>query len=161
LLYNPDMKIPRYVSVVFSFIIVIAILILPLFIKTKSPVGTHPILFDHSAMLGKQPITIAFATTPSEHEQGTSGTKQLNFDQGMLFVFDSATMPAFWMKDMNYPLDIIWIDQDKKVIGVSENLDPKTYPKTYSPNGPIEYVLEVSAGFYKTNDIHIGDVLTF
>ena len=157
------MKIPRYASITFSFIIVIGILLLPLLVKSKPPVMnvSSNIVFDHPAIIGKQAITVALATTPAEQEQGLSDTKQLNFDQGMLFVFNPPTMPAFWMKDMNYPLDIIWIDQDKKVIGVSANLDPKTYPQTFSPSDPIEYVLEVSSGFYKTNNIQVGDSLTF
>ena len=155
------MKIPRYVSITFSFIIVLAILIVPFFVNTKHVKKESNIIFNHSALIGKQAITLALATTAAEHEQGLSDTKQLSFDQGMLFIFDSSVIPAFWMKDMNYPLDIIWIGADKKVVGVVQNLDPKTYPKTFSPNEPIKYVLEVSSGFYKTNDVHIGDTISF
>ena len=158
------MKIPRFVSVTFSFIIVIGILVLPFLVNTKKgnvASKYEPVSFSHSAMIGNKPITVALATTSAQHEQGLSGTKELSVDQGMLFIFDSSSVQAFWMKEMNYPLDIIWIDATKKVVGVSENLDPKTYPQTFSPLVPVQYVLEVNSGFYKENNIKVGDLISF
>lgn len=161
------MKIPRYISITFSFAIVIAILALPFIFDTKKT-GTSdavftvaPVSFTHSLLIGRQTITVAFAVTKLQQEQGLSGTKELSMDNGMLFIFDAPMMPAFWMKDMNYPLDIIWIDPNKQIVGVSENLDPATYPKTFVPPSNILYVLEVPAGFYKTNYLKIGDRVSF
>ncbi|MEI6316247.1 MAG: DUF192 domain-containing protein [bacterium] len=158
------MKIPRYVSITVSFAIVIAVLSLPFIFNTKklsTAITIAPISFTHSLLIGRQEITVAFAMTPFEQQQGLSGTKNLSVDHGMLFIFEKPIIPSFWMKDMNYPLDIIWIDSNKKIIGVSENLDPKTYPQTFAPASNILYVLEVPAGFYRTNYLKMGDTISF
>ena len=161
------MKISKNVSVIFSFIIVIGIIILPLIFHVERPQTnqvtqkTSVIIYNHPLVIGTQTISVAISNNEATREQGLSDTQALTPNQGMLFIFDSPTMTSFWMKEMNYPLDIIWIDQNKKVIGVSENLDPKTYPQTFSPVSPIVYVLEVSAGFYKSNNIKIGDSIVF
>lgn len=168
------MKIPRYVSITLSFAIVIAILSLPFIFGSKnsqtsaSSTSTNGLAapvsqlsFDHPLMIGKQAITVAFASTPAEQEQGLSDTSKLSMDNGMLFIFDAPTVPAFWMKDMNYPLDIIWIDSNKKIIAVSQNLDPSTYPQTFVPPSQVSYVLEVPAGFYNENYLSIGDSISF
>ena len=162
------MKVSKNVSIAFSFILVATLLATPFFIKKKNADATATeakmagdIVFANPATIGAKKINIAFAKTEAEREQGLSDTQPLTSNEGMLFVFDSPNIPGFWMKDMNYPLDIVWIDQDKKVIGVSANLDPKTYPQVFSPTSPILYVLELPAGFYKTNNIKVGDIVTF
>src|SRR5690242_15708811 len=60
--------------------------------------------------IGGQQIYVKKADTPAKQQQGLSGTASLPLDQGMLFIFPKDGTYAFWMKDMNYSLDIIWID---------------------------------------------------
>ena len=128
---------------------------------TAVPVTSHP-AFTHPALIGKQAISLAISDTEPLREQGLSDTQNLNFDQGMLFVFDSPNIPQFWMKDMNYPLDMIWIDANKKIVGVAENVAPDTYPtKTFTPSVPIQYVIEAQAGFYKASYLKVGDTLEY
>ena len=62
---------------------------------------------------------------------------------------------------MLFPIDIIWIDANKKVIEVSENASPESYTNTFSPVSPAMYVLEVPAGTYSKNNIHQGDRVDF
>ncbi len=162
------MKISKNITTVFSFIIVIIILVLPfIFHKGNSDIGqntqiaTSTILFDRPMVIGKHVIDISIADTPAKREKGLSGTPPLGPKQGMLFVFDTPTRPYFWMKDMNYPLDMIWVDQDKKIVSVNENIDPRTFPFSFSPRVPIQYVLEVQAGFYKFNNLNVGDKILF
>lgn len=162
------MKISKSVSTIFSFVIVIGIIILPFIFHVKSPQTnqiviqkTNEIIFDHPLKIGESTISVYVSDTEIKREQGLSGTQTLGALQGMLFIFDSQITPSFWMKDMNYPLDIIWINKDKKIVGVNENLDPKTYPQTFSPASLILYALEVPAGFYKANNLKIGDSVTF
>ena len=129
---------------------------------TAAPMVTSEPSFTHPALIGKQAISLAISDTEALREQGLSGTKNLNFDQGMLFVFDSPNIPQFWMKDMNYPLDMIWIDANKKIVGVAENVAPDTYPaKTFAPSVPIQYVIEAQAGFYKASYLKVGDMLAY
>ena len=60
------------------------------------------------------------------------------------------------MKEMNFPLDIIWLDSEQKIIDIRSNLQPDSYPKTFSPNQPAQYVLEVPAGFAQNHNLNLG-----
>ncbi len=117
--------------------------------------------FSHPLTIGSAHLEVAFASTGAEQEQGLSDTNALANGQGMLFLFPSDSMVPFWMKDMNYPLDIIWIGSDKTVEGVAADLSPSTYPNTFSPKAPVRYALEVPAGFAKQNDIIAGTAVSF
>jgi hypothetical protein len=66
-------------------------------------------------------------------------------DSGMLFVFDTPGQYGFWMKDMRFPLDMVWINADKTVAGVTKDILPSTYPSIFPPPNPISYVLEINA----------------
>jgi uncharacterized membrane protein (UPF0127 family) len=80
----------------------------------------------------------------------------------MLFVFPAETTPSFWMKDMRYPIDMIWIDASRQVVDSTENALPESYPDTtFSPRVPVRYVLEVPAGFFAEQGIMIGDTVSF
>lgn len=107
--------------------------------------------------IGGRPVYVDIADTPALREQGLSGRKILKDNEGMLFVFDTPTKPGFWMKEMNFPIDIIWINEESLVADVSENLLPSSYPQIFSPRTEIKYVLEVPAGFVKKNNVKIGD----
>jgi uncharacterized membrane protein (UPF0127 family) len=106
------------------------------------------------------PLFVSIADTDPERIQGLSGTEPLKDTEGMLFVFDKLDTYVFWMKDMNYPLDIIWLDNEMRVIHIEKNLAPDTYPKTYTAESPARYVLETKAGFSDANAIAVGDILT-
>jgi hypothetical protein len=102
-------------------------------------------------------VRAELAWTPEQRAQGLSGRQSLPAGQGMLFVFPQPETPGFWMKDMNFSIDIIWITAENVVAGVTENLTPESYPKMFYPPSPILYVLEVSAGFVKQHNIQKGD----
>ena len=104
---------------------------------------------------------IKVANTPQERTQGLSGTSILGSSKGMLFTFPYPGEYGFWMKDMNYSLDIIWISTDKKVVSDSMSLAPSTYPRVYYPTAPAKYVLEVDAGTSKKLNIHDGTTVKF
>ena len=164
------MKIPEWLSTTLSFILIA--LLFTAYIVSHSPhravsnearvdnVSSTP-AFTHTLMIGSMNLEVAYATTPIEQERGLSNTAPLADNQGMLFIFTAPAVTPFWMKDMNYPLDIIWIGADKSVKDISRNLDPETYPKTFSPKEPIQYVLEVPAHFAEKNNINIGTSVSF
>jgi len=105
---------------------------------------------------------IEVVDSPELRMQGLSGRKSLAEDRGMLFVFDKEGMYAFWMKDMLIALDIIWLDSNKKIIGIIGGLTPcvdKCKP-IYSP-GNILYALEVNSGFSKRHQLKVGEALEF
>lgn len=90
--------------------------------------------------------------------QGLSGREKLEKNEGMLFVYADKEVRTFWMKDMLFPIDIIWI-ANNKIVDISENLPiPENgYIKRATPKEKINYVLEVNAGFALDNDLKIGD----
>lgn len=108
-----------------------------------------------------QNIRIDLALTPAEHMQGLSGRSQLKEDESMFFVFDQLGRYPFWMKDMKFPIDIIWIGPDLRVIYIKKNAQPESYPETYGPDLDAKYVLEVVSGFSDKNNLKVGDRVEF
>lgn len=107
-----------------------------------------------------QQIKVEIADTDAKRTQGLSGRDKLAQNEGMLFIFSAARFYRFWMKEMKFPLDFIWIDTDK-IVDLTENVPP---PKsagevlpTFSGKYPYDKVLEINAGTVKSFGIKIGD----
>jgi len=113
-----------------------------------------------SVKVGAKTFAVELALTAEQQSLGLSNRNSLVSNAGMLFVFKPAEAATFWMKDMKFPLDMIWIYQGK-VIAIDKNLPiPKTGTApadlpTYSPKTPVDYVLEINAG--ASVGIGIGD----
>ena len=109
--------------------------------------------------IGTTKIKVDLATTTATFKKGLSGRPSLASDTGLLFIFKTADIYQFWMPDMHFPIDIIWINNGK-VVDVDENatniFDPK-HPVFYRPSSAARYVLEVNAGFFKKHGLKIGD----
>jgi hypothetical protein len=101
------------------------------------------------------------ASTPDEQERGLSGRDSLPTDAGMLFPFPKPDVYYFWMPDMHFSIDMVWVGTDKRVIGVTGNISPDTYPEVFSPPSPISYVLELNQGDAAKFDIATGTQLVF
>lgn len=102
------------------------------------------------------------AKTDVERQKGLSGTLKLREDQAMLFVFGSDSKWSIWMKDMNYPIDIVWLDKDKKVVYIVKNAPPESYPyETFQPKEDARYVIEFPAGIAEKKKIAIGKEAAF
>ena len=106
-------------------------------------------------------LHVQIANTPALREQGLSGHAPLKPDQGMLFIFPKSGTYGFWMKDMLFPLDMVWIRSDKTVASVTENISPDTYPSIFFPPGDIQFVLELNAGAAKKSGIATSTKLVF
>ncbi len=94
----------------------------------------------------------------AQKAQGLIGHAPLGSNEGMLFAFDEAFQPAFWMKGMSFPIDIIWIAKGV-VVGSVENAQPDNGETLYPAPEPIEYVLEVYSNYVRENNIKIGDAV--
>ena len=103
-----------------------------------------------------QDIQLEIADTPEKRVQGLSGRKELAQGQGMLFVFDTPQKAGIWMKDMNFPIDIIWFDEQKTVVHIKEHATPESFPEVFTPPTLASFVLEVPAGFVKERGIEVG-----
>lgn len=110
---------------------------------------------ENFVVINDQKIYVEMADTPAKRVQGLSNRKSLPQNHGMLFVFDDYNITNFWMKDMHFPIDIIWI-KDDLIIGIQKNI-PLQPLKYYTPSKPINYVLEVNAGYADRHNIKIGD----
>ena len=103
---------------------------------------------------------VEVADTRRERERGLSGRKALQTETGMIFIQYKEEAWAFWMKDMRFPIDIIWIGAGCQVVDVHEHLPiPEAWAAdedlpVYSPRNPALYVLEVNAG--DTDRFEIG-----
>jgi uncharacterized membrane protein (UPF0127 family) len=107
--------------------------------------------------------SLRVADTPELRTKGLSNTKSLPRGEGMLFVFKTANHACFWMKDMNYALDMVWLDADKKVVNLQANVQPSTYPDESfcSRNKRALYVIELNAGEIENAHIGLGQTLKF
>lgn len=104
-------------------------------------------------------IRVDVATTTLAVRKGLSGRTRLEEDEGMLFIFPVPDIYRFWMPDMNFPIDIIWI-HDGAVADISRNVSNEfdsANPRFYSPRSKVEQVLEVNAGFAAKHGISVGD----
>jgi uncharacterized membrane protein (UPF0127 family) len=81
--------------------------------------------------------------------------------QGMLFVFAKDGTYSFWMKDMRFSIDIVWLDAAGRIVFAAEDVAPQSYPAIITPRTKARYVLEVSAGYMRAHGISVGDTVTF
>lgn len=102
-------------------------------------------------------LLASVASTNAQRERGLSNTHFINENNGMFFVFEEADSHGIWMKDMQFNIDIVWVDADNQIVDIEENVSPSTYPKVFSPDVPSKYVLEVMAGWVAKNHVQIGD----
>lgn len=110
-----------------------------------------------------QKIGLRVVNTPETRQRGLSGFKKLEHDEGMLFVFDEPGVYPFWMKDMQFPIDIIWLrkitDQEYGIIHIEKNVAPETFPQSFVSSEFADIVLEVNSGFGSVNNLDYGDVV--
>jgi hypothetical protein len=126
-------------------------------------VGSGYLFLQKPAQIHTQTLTVGDARikvevrdTEAGRELGLSGRNSLALDHGMLFVFDTPGPYGFWMKDMKFPIDIVWISEDLAVVGMVRWATPESYPEIFSPPSDIKYVLEVPAGYSTEHGIAVG-----
>jgi len=101
------------------------------------------------------------AITPQEWERGLMFRESLDRNQGMLFEFGQDGIHKFWMKNTKISLDIIWVDADKKIVFISNNISPciRDDCPSYGPDVPVRYVFEVNGGEMARLGAKIGDAV--
>jgi len=105
-------------------------------------------------MVGDKILEVQIADTEPRHVRGLMFQNELPFDQGMLFVFDEPGPKSMWMLNMQFPLDIIWFDENGDVVTISKDVPPCMTPAEImacesdgATSGNAKYALEVTAGF--------------
>ena len=112
---------------------------------------------------GKKTYALNIAASTAAQQKGLGGRKSLARNRGMLFVFDAPATQCFWMKDMQFPIDIIWLNSDKQVTRVAANVSPDTYTEASGKNSQkfcgdvsTKYVIELNAGEAKQAGLVVG-----
>ena len=106
-------------------------------------------------------LRVYLAVTNDQQIKGLSVKDHLKENEGMLFVYQQPSRQGFWMKDMKFPIDIIWLDNNGTVVYIKNSLQPciMTFAflcPTYTPDKDSLYVLETGSGFSKKHGIKIG-----
>jgi uncharacterized protein len=136
--------------------------------STQTSVPTSENKQTRTLRIGAASLTVEIANTPSLREHGLSNRQTLQENHGMLFDFTATQIPrpTFWMKDMLFDLDLIWI-KNNTVVEISRNVQapkPETPDDTLQliqPSVDCDMVLEVVSGWSDKNNIHVGDGMTF
>lgn len=140
------------IFVVAAFVL-ITLMIYSSYFTPKSP--------DYSKVcFGRNCFNVEIADTAEERARGLMFRNNLGEDRGMLFIFESEGVYPFWMKNTLIPLDIIWMDSEKKIVYISRNTTPcetEVCP-SYNPNKKSKYVLEINGGLCDRLKIKEGDV---
>ena len=105
---------------------------------------------------------VEIADTPETRARGLMFRDSMDADHGMLFLFDRADPQAFWMKNTHIPLDILYFDENYKLVSMQERVPPcRSDPcSVYPSTGPAKYVLELNSGTAEKLGVKAGDVLT-
>ncbi len=112
--------------------------------------------------IGSNTYKVLLAQDHSSRERGLSGVVSLKPNEGLLMVYDQNDYHSIWMEGMNIPLDIIWLDESKKVVHIVQDADPKPVKTTiYTPKKPARYVLELPAGSVRQQAIRLGQEAKF
>lgn len=119
-----------------------------------------------TVQVNQKVFTVDVVTSQKDQEKGLSGRNNLASDHGMLFVFNPPTRVSFWMKDMHFPLDLIFITNGK-IVNIFQNVPfpkpntPDTSLPVYTPDSAIDHVLEINAGSAKKYNIKIDDSVSY
>lgn len=95
---------------------------------------------------GSRQLIYETVANTAGREKGLSGRASMPADHGMLFMFEQEGRHCFWMKDMRFDLDMVWLDATGTVVTIRDRISPATYPAEFCPDRPAKYVIEVNAG---------------
>lgn len=128
--------------------------------KGAEPAETAPRVVIETAAGARHAVTVELARTDEERARGLMRRESLPDDRGMLFLFGETAEHAFWMKNTPLPLDIVFIDDGGRIVGVVERAQP--YSEALRTVGaPSRYVLEVNGGWTSARGVGPGDRVRF
>jgi uncharacterized protein len=109
------------------------------YMQKGTPAPTH-------VYIGDTILPVEVAATEEARNRGLSGRGSLTEGSGMLFVFEVDNYWGIWMKDMRFSIDIVWLAKDGTIVTVAPEVSPATFPRSFLPQAPARYVLELPAG---------------
>jgi len=126
--------------------------------EQKSPCGPYE---QKNLQIGERIIKVDISDNDCKRVQGLSDRKDMSENNGMLFIFDKKGNYLFWMKEMNFPIDILWVDDNFNVVGIETSVATSTYPEAFGEKYLARYVLESPSGFSDKNNIKVGNKISF
>ncbi len=106
-------------------------------------------------------MVIEYAMTSEERERGLGDREEISENFGMLFIFEEDDRYGFWMKEMQIPIDIFWLDEEMRVVSSAHKVSPDTYPTSFYPVVSARYALETASGFAERHAVATGTKLMF
>lgn len=128
-----------------------------LFLFSYAALMAAPFSWDVKAIVNNKVLQLQWPKTEREIVRGLGGQKLMAPNQGMLFVLNGKSPQWIWMKDMEFPLDILWI-AGKRIVGISQNVPVKTngqWTRVYS-KVPVDKIVEINAGTAETLGLATG-----
>lgn len=142
---------PIIAAIVLMVIALVVFVILPNMLQTTN-----------SLRIGDGIFRARIASNQTEREKGLSGVGKLEPDQALLMLFPTEGKWNIWMKDMLVPIDIVWLDKDKKVIFIVKEAQPEASTSTiFEPKAPAKYVIELPAGTVDSKAINLNATAIF
>lgn len=102
---------------------------------------------------------VLLADTPELRQKGLGGRTSIGPNEVMFFYFTEDSKHSFWMKDMLFSIDIVWLDSNWRVIHIERNVSPDTYPRSFGPEIESRYVLEFKEGITSKLELQVGDII--
>ncbi len=140
-------------------IVIVFCLIVFMLVRGTAPIPQNSDI--KSVRLGGVEVEVELAISQQDQAKGLSGRESLAEDKGMLFIFSTPGKYFFWMQGMNFPIDMIWINENMEIIYMEKNVSHEDYMSTYGPDQNAQYVLEVVSGFSDQHKLQIGDKVIF
>jgi uncharacterized membrane protein (UPF0127 family) len=123
--------------------------------------GTFNKIEFSKVVLGEKTLNLEIVSSSSDRSRGLSERKLLPEDKAMLFVFPKEDFHGIWMKEMNFPIDILWLDEKFEIVDIKKDARPESFPEVFKPKTKSLYVLEINAGFSEKEEIGVGQSLEF
>ncbi len=149
----------RQRNIMFTFAVMLALPLAFLFVMNERDLarvrafctrGTH--LLYHN----ERPLVVSLLKTAEERARGLSWKVGLPLDEGVVFVFDADGPQSFWMKDMQFTIDIIYFDSAWRVVRMFPDIRPDSYPATVDSPDNTRFALEVTSGFVARENLVVG-----
>lgn len=144
---------------IYVFLAMILLFTVYLYCQSKNQIIEKDVTADYQKsdmQIEKNSLTVYIADNAEKQRLGLSIFQELPENVGMLFVYGNPQKPAFWMKGMKFDIDIVWI-RNNEIVGVTSDISHYNQDTRYYPEVDIDTVLELNAGYCKSNGIEVGD----
>ena len=167
------MSVKKDLGIIFGLFFIVVLLLVfggsntsTTFFQRRESTGSASLYMERPLSIKDTNFTVEVADTAEKRRLGLGKRESLKIDRGMLFVFDQTANYTFWMKDMKFAIDIIWLDENKKVVYMATDVpsepDKKDAElKKYNLGVQAKYVLEINAGLAASHNIQVGDSAIF